>query len=192
MIKRDGIRYTVYECDGCCAEMIDSLSQRNDGTYQDNFISLNGLHLCHQCGARILKNVIQNTIPRIDLTQYKGAFKHDTKRENFSLLELRANQKAFSADEFKKEYQCNFEPIQPTPPARQIPEETEPEYYLKYNSEQGNDVIDGQMYNQPYGITPSSWKEIEEFQTKMGWKKSEYDFEMDDTNYRFVFKRKQK
>lgn len=62
------------------------------------------------------------------------------------------------------------------------------EYYLNYNKDQTDVVMDGQMYNQPYGITSDSWKEIEQFEATNGWNKFQYTFEMDNTNFRFVFR----
>ncbi len=181
MIKQDGMRYRLYECDACHTEMTEPPYQRNDGTYQENFIVLQGMHLCHQCGARILKHLVQSTIERIDLTRYKNAFTHDTKKMGITLTFMDLP-KAFSSEEFKKEYQCNFEPVS----------ESEPEFWLKYNKEQADVVTDGLCYNHPYGITSDSWKEIEVYKNQMDFADEQYSMEMDNENYRFVFKLKSK
>lgn len=66
--------------------------------------------------------------------------------------------------------------------------EEEPFFYLSYNKEQSDVVIDGLCYNQPFGITVESWNEIEKYIEKMGWSKFQYKIEMDNKNFRFILK----
>lgn len=189
MIK-EGKRYDVYVCDGCNQEMREPEYQRNDGSYQDNFITVHGMHLCNQCGARVLKGLIHDGRYNLDISSYKSAFIKDTKRAGFNHLfdtgfQDQFKPRVFSQEDFNREYGCNFTPDLDIKPERTI-------YYLKYNKEQDDEVMDGQMYNQPYGITPDSWKEIKAFAKEHSWSESDYTFTMDNKNYQFIFKLKNK